>query len=55
MDFNTLQEIVDLGWGKLMEKKGFTFRWLTELTDFLESRALIHLLQARPNPPGDDH
>ncbi|WDF55819.1 hypothetical protein [Mucilaginibacter sp. KACC 22063] len=55
MGFGNLQEIIDLGWSRLMEKRGFTFRWLTELTTLLESRKMLHLLQAGPNPSEGVH
>lgn len=49
MGFHTLQEILDLGWGKLIRQQGFTYRWLNELTALLEQRELLHLLQANPS------
>jgi hypothetical protein len=55
MGFGNLQEIIDLGWSGLMKKRGFTFRWLTELTALLESRQMLHLLQPGPNPSEGVH
>ncbi|WP_345954644.1 hypothetical protein [Mucilaginibacter sp. PAMB04168] len=49
MGFRTLQEIMELGWGKLIHQKGFTYRWMNELTALLEQYQLLHLLQANPS------
>ncbi|GAB2683539.1 hypothetical protein GCM10027037_00520 [Mucilaginibacter koreensis] len=49
MGFRTLQEIMELGWGKLIHQQGFTYRWMNELTALLEQYQLLHLLQANPS------
>jgi hypothetical protein len=48
MHYQTLGDIFDTSPEVLISKKGFSYAWLGELTDFLNKRHLLHLLQAIP-------
>jgi hypothetical protein len=48
MEFYTLKEVVSTPPGELMDKPGFTYRWLGELSEFLNKEHLLCLLQPVP-------
>lgn len=45
MKFNNLQEILAHDVTLLMNRKGYTDRWFSEFTDYLEQHDLLHLLK----------
>jgi hypothetical protein len=48
MGLDTLADILSCTPGELVNKKGFSYSWLEELTAFLNERGLLHLLQSIP-------
>lgn len=45
MKFSNLNEILALDVTVLMNRKGYTDRWFSEFTDYLEQNGLLHLLK----------
>ncbi|MGN8055101.1 hypothetical protein ACTJKN_02435 [Pedobacter sp. 22163] len=45
MNFVTLKDITSLLPERLINKEGFSYNWLGELSAYLDNRGLLHLLQ----------
>lgn len=45
MHFSTLKDITSLLPEQLINKEGFNYSWLGELSDYLDKKGLLHLLQ----------
>ncbi|NMN37577.1 hypothetical protein FHT22_002608 [Pedobacter sp. SG918] len=45
MHFSTLKDITSLLPERLINKEGFSYSWLGELSAYLDKRGLLHLLQ----------
>jgi hypothetical protein len=45
MNFSTLNDITSLSPERLINKEGFSYSWLVELSAYLDKRGLLHLLQ----------
>lgn len=45
MHFNTLNDITSILPERLINKEGFSYSWLGELSAYLDKRGLLHLLQ----------
>lgn len=48
MGYGTLAEIIATPPAEIMAKKGFTYDWLAELSEFLDKNGLLYLLQPIP-------
>jgi hypothetical protein len=48
MGFTSLRQIITCGAKGLMERPGFNYHWLSELTAFLTQHQLLHLIQPQP-------
>jgi hypothetical protein len=53
MGFSTLKSIIDCPTNELINKKGFSYGWLEELTSFLIENKLLALLQPIPGKNRD--
>lgn len=47
MGFNTIREITDLGWGKVLKMDNFCYEWFNELVRLLKSKGLLDLLETK--------
>lgn len=45
MHFSTLKDITSLLPQELINKEGFSYNWLGELSAYLDKKGLLHLLQ----------
>ena len=45
MDFATLEDVTKVLPMQLVNKKGFSYSWLGELSAYLDKKGLLHLLQ----------
>ena len=45
MNFATLEDITKVLPSELINKKGFSYSWLGELSAYLDKKGLLHLLQ----------
>lgn len=45
MHFSTLNDITSIQPEELINKKGFSYNWLGELSAYLDKKGLLHLLQ----------
>jgi hypothetical protein len=48
MGFLTIKEIIALSPENIVTRNGFSYTWLGELSEFLDKRKLLHLLQPVP-------
>jgi len=48
MGFRTIAGILACPIGEILDKPGFSYSWLAELSDFLSSKGLLKLLQPIP-------
>lgn len=48
MGFMRLEDVLLLTPQELIKIPGFSYHWLSELSDFLQERELLHLLQTTP-------
>lgn len=53
MGFETLEDILMTLPGELVNKKGFNYSWLGELSTYLDNKGLLHLLQPIPGKSYD--
>jgi hypothetical protein len=53
MGFQTIKEIIVLSPENIISRKGFSYTWLGELSEFLDKRRLLHLLQPIPGKSYD--
>lgn len=52
MGFETIQDIIQVPVKELLEKEGFDYHWLEELTRLLGRYNLLHKLQPLPGNSG---
>lgn len=45
LEFKTIREMTDKGWGEILEMNGFCYDWFDELVRMLQSRAMLALLE----------
>ena len=48
MGFKTIGEIISASLETILKMDGFTYHWLTELSEVLNQEGLLHLLQPLP-------
>jgi hypothetical protein len=48
MGFDTIADVLKLSPAEIIGKHGFTYTWLGELSAYLSSKGLLHLLQPLP-------
>lgn len=48
MGFDTLEDVVFILPEQLIQKKGFNYSWLGELSTYLDDQGLLYLLQPLP-------
>jgi hypothetical protein len=48
MGFSTIADILKVAPMDLVNKTGFSYTWLGELSEFLQKQKLLHLLQPAP-------
>lgn len=53
MGFRTLEDIVFMLPEQLIDRKGFSYSWLGELSAFLDEKGLLYLLQPLPGKSYD--
>lgn len=53
MGFKTLEDILLILPEELVNKVGFNYNWLGELSTYLDNEGLLHLLQATPGKSYD--
>lgn len=47
MEFNSIREITDLGWGKVLKMDNFCYEWFNELVRLLKGKGLLYLLESK--------
>lgn len=48
MEVETIADVLAIEPLKLVDKKGFNYNWLCELSEFLNKHHMLHLLQPAP-------